>query len=167
MIGMMNNAGMDGPAEFFAGRRDLCELLVPASSLAAVDGQAQPHALPPKVFEPTQQKKLSYTGSGRRLVDGKPEVNETPEEMWRKAMLRATCTRAVKEMLGEKRRKSSKLRQLISSQSGSIRNFFGTAKNLRHRTTGANQPQQQQVEAGGKVISSRTEGPGKPDRMII
>ncbi|KAL3069125.1 hypothetical protein niasHS_009812 [Heterodera schachtii] len=62
----------------------------------------------------------------------------------------ATCTRAVKEMLGEKRRKSSKLRQLISSQSGSIRNFFGTAKNLRHRTTGANQPQQQQVEAVAK-----------------
>ncbi|KAL3080950.1 hypothetical protein niasHS_011401 [Heterodera schachtii] len=62
----------------------------------------------------------------------------------------ATCTRAVKEMLGEKRRKSSKLRQLISSQTGSIRNFFGTAKNLRHRTTGANQPQQQQVEAVAK-----------------
>ncbi|KAL3070407.1 hypothetical protein niasHT_032197 [Heterodera trifolii] len=122
MIGMMNNAGMDGPAEFFAGHRDLCELLVTASSLAA-----------------------------RPTVDGrKPEVNETPEEMWRKAMLRATCTRAVKEILGEKCRKSSKLRQLISSQSGSIRNFFGTAKKLRHRTTGANQPQQKQLRPVAK-----------------
>ncbi|KAI3415346.1 hypothetical protein GPALN_004958 [Globodera pallida] len=149
MIGMMNNSGMDGPVEFYAGRRDL---LLPSSHM---DGELQPH---PLVFESTQ-KKLSYTEFGRRLVDGKPEVSESPQEMWQKAMLRATCTRAVREMLGEKRRKSSKLRQLIAHQSGSIRQFFGTTIS-RHRSN--QQQQQQNVENVDK-----TDGPGKPDRMPV
>lgn len=80
MIGMMNNASQaDGPVEFYASCRHL----------------VLPSDVPELGLQSAHRKKLSYTGD-RRLVDGRPEVAESPEALWQQAMLRAACTRAVK-----------------------------------------------------------------------
>lgn len=84
MIGMMNTP-VENPVEFYAGHR----------YLQTTDRLDQPQIQ----LEPVQ-KKLSYTEEGRRLVDGEPETNETPSQMWAKLMLRVSCSKAIEGEAG-------------------------------------------------------------------
>lgn len=74
MIGIMN-VGSDSSVEFYASARQ--------SSLYA--------------RKPSKDSR-TYTPEGRVLINGIPEVQDTPEDLWRSLIFKAVTTRVVKEV---------------------------------------------------------------------
>ncbi|VDO05454.1 unnamed protein product [Haemonchus placei] len=73
MIGIMN-CGSDSSVEFYASNRQ--------SSLYQ---------------HKTSKDSRTYTPEGRVLINGKPEIPETPDDLWRSLICRAITTRVMKD----------------------------------------------------------------------
>lgn len=137
MIGMMNNQPVDSPVEFYAGRR--CLPTLREDKQYHIEIQLLP-----------VQKKLSYTETGRRLVDGSPEESDdTPAEMWGQLMLKVSCQKAIEEGLaraGRKQRGSKLIRRLLS-RGTSLRTLL-SRQSAGNKEKDQQQTQQQQQRDG-------------------
>ncbi len=77
MIGMMN---MGGDADFYAAARQ--------SSLYKDRN--------------SRRSTIEYTTGGRKMLNGKPQTEESPDEMWEQLLLRAITAKVKDSLIGEK-----------------------------------------------------------------